>query len=464
MPTPTFKSVTTPATSSVSSVERLNRAPVSKDIVRVSLPSAREVTLDNGLTVVMAQEKRAPLVSVRFEIRGTGPLTAPAANAAIPLTAAMMLRQGTPSRSSRQVAEEFDTHGVSVTVGQSNDAAVMVVQANGLAETFPAWFPIVADIVVNPSFPADELTLMKRRLLSEWQNRRSTPLAVATEVLEQAIYGAELSRTLDANAFSSVTSDQLKAWHAERYVPQNTVLSVAGAVAPADVEKIVRETLGGWVKTGFAEPLPTLPPASGARVFIINRPGSVQTTLMVGTRTVDRAHGDMTPLVVANRVLGGAGTARLFVKLREERGLTFGSFSNINGYKHGGDWRAWVEFTSSRAPEALDAFFAELRRIGTEPVPEQELEDAKRSLAASFALTLEQVSQVASYMAHRRGYGLSNDYWDRFPEKLMSISQADTQRVAATYIDLSKLQIVAVGDAAQLEPLLKPFGEITIVK
>ena len=461
---PAVRAAATPPGASVSGVERLNRAPVSKEMARVALPATTEHTLDNGLVLMIAEAGRVPLVSARFEIRGAGSLTAPGGNRAIPIGTGALLREGTPSRSSREIAEAFDAHGVQVTIGEANDAAVMVVQATGLSDTFATWFPVVADVVTHASFPSDELTLMKRRLVADWQSRRAAPLTLATEVLDQALYGAGVARPLDADAIAALTSDQLKAWHAERYVPQNTVLAVVGAIDPGDAEKIVRESLAGWTKTSFVEALPAPPPPQGARVFIINRPHSVQTTLLVGAGTVDRAHSDVPPLIIANRVLGGSGTSRLFVKLREERGLTYGAFSQMNSYKHGGDWRAWIEFSSARLPDASAAFVTELRRLAAEPVPTQELEDAKRSIAASFALTLEQLSQVVSYMTHRRGYALSNDYWDRFPEKLLSVSQQDTQRVAAQYMDLSKVQIVAVGDAAQLEPLLKPLGTVVIVK
>ena len=461
---PVVKAPPEPAAATVSSVERLNRAPISKNNVRVSLPSTKEHALDNGLALLIAEDRRVPLVSARFEIRGAGSLKAPGANRAIPIAAGAMLREGTPTRSSREIAEAFDQHGVQVTIGESNDAAIMAIQATGLSDTFASWFPVVVDIVRHASFPSDELTVMKRRLVADWQSRRSAPMTLATEVLDQALYGTEAAHPLDPNAFHALTSDQLKAWHAERYVPQNTVLAVAGAVSAGDVETLVRETLGGWTKTSFVEVLPDENTVDKARVFIVNRPGSVQTTLLVGGRTVDRAHSDLVPLVVANRVLGGSGNSRLFVKLREERGLTYAAFSQVNGYKHGGDWRAWGDFRSARLAEAVDAFVAELRRIGTEPVPPSELEDAKRSIAASFALTLEQLPQVVNYFSHRRVYGLSNDYWDRYPEKLMAVSQEDVQRVGAQYIDLSKLQIVAVGDAAQLEPLLKPLGNVVLVK
>jgi zinc protease len=114
--------------------------------------------------------------------------------------------------------------------------------------------------------------------------------------------------------------------------------------------------------------------------------------------------------------------------------------------------------------EGIDGFLAELRRLSAEPVGADELDDAKRSMVASFALTLEEVAQVVSYIASRRFYGLATDYWERYPEKVMAVSAGDVQRVASQYLDLSKLQLVAVGDARQLEPLLSPLGALSVVK
>ena len=158
---------------------------------------------------------------------------------------------------------------------------------------------------------------------------------------------------------------------------------------------------------------------------------------------------DQFALVIANRV-SREPRARLFTKLRGERGLTFSAGSQLFAHAHGGDWRATADVTSARVDEGIEAFLTELRRVASERVPAQELDDAKRSMVASFALTLEQLAQVVSYISSRRVYGLSTDYWQRFPEKVMAISAEDVQRVARRYMDFNRLQVVAVGDALQL--------------
>ncbi len=463
-PVPTFKSATSASSSQPVKSERFNRAPISKDLIRVSLPSTRETTRRNGLTLLSGTDSRVRLVVARFEIRGAGPLYAPADNPALPLLAAAMLSKGTPSRSSLQTAEQFDTLGVSVAVGPSGDPGTITVVATGLSQTFEDWFPAVTDVVRNASFPADELTSMKRRIVADWQMRRSQPLVLAGELFDEAIYGASARTNLSAAAVAAVTSEQLRAWHRERYAPQNIVLSVVGATDDEDVVELVEERLDDWTRGSFTPVLPPTAAPERARVTIVDRPGSVQTSLILGVPAVDRAHLDLLPLIVANRVLGGTPIARLFTKLRNERGLTFSAGSLLQAHAHGGDWRATGDITSARVDEGIEAFLAELRRIAADPVPSHELDEAKRSMVASFALTLEQLGPVVTYISSRRVYGLSTDYWERYPERVMAVSAHDVHRVATQYLAMDRLQVVAIGDATQLEPLLSPLGATRVVR
>lgn len=460
---PAFKS-TSASTTSSAGIERLDRAPVSKDVLRVTLPATTETVLDNGLTVLAAEDRRVPLVSVRMEFRGAGSRVAPPDNPAVAILAAAMMREGTPARSSRQIAEALDAHGVTISWSQTDDGAGMSVVATGLADTFEDWFAVLGDMVRNPAFPGDELSVLKRRFVADWQNRRAQPLTIASEALDQALYGPDVRLRIPVEAFTRVTAEQARAWHQERYVPQTAIVSIAGAIDRDDAIDTVRETLGGWARTSFQEPAPAPAVPSGARVFIYDRPGAPLTTLMAAVRTPGHADPDHLPLAVANRLLGGSPASRLFASLRTERGLTFSTGSVLSSYKNGGDWRTYADLRSDRADEGVDAFFDELRRLTAEPTSVAELDDARRGLIASFALTLEQLDQIVAYIGARRAWGLSADYYERFPEKLMAVTAEDLQRAVARYMDLSTLQVVAVGDAATLETLLSPLGQVTVVR
>ena len=444
------------------SVERLGRAPISKDVLRVTLPRPRESTLDNGLTLLVAEDRRVPLVSVRFEIRGAGRLQDPAGRPGTAAAVAAMIREGTATRSSRDVAQQLDTYGATFVAGAGGDPGAATIQATGLSETFDAWFPVIADLAANASFPSDELTTTKRRLSAGWRSSLASPANASFDIYTRTVYGDAAGAPIDEHSFDTMTSDELLAWHREHYTPSNTLLTVAGAISVEAAERRIRESLGGWKKSGFTEQPVSMPAAPPRRAHIQDRPGAVQTSIIVGAGAVERVNPDYLALFVANRVLGGTPAARLFVKLREERGLTTGVFSIVTGLKLGGDWRSYGDVTAARQREALDLILAEIGRMATEPVPAAELESTKRSIVASFALTLEQLAQDVSYMTTRRLYGLSPDYWDRYPEKIMAISAEDVQRVSAKYLAPGRLQIVAVGDASSLVPLLSPRAPVTL--
>ena len=427
----------------------------------MSLPSTKESTLPNGLALLVAEDRRVPLVSVRFDIRGAGPLHDPKDLPGTSHAVSAMLRQGTATRTAKDIAEQLDTYAATVNSGGANDKSLTVVSATGLSETFDQWFPIVADLVTNASFPADEVTATKRRLATDWRTALSSPTAMTTFLFEEAVYGSAAPPRIDPGVFTALTADRLKAWHRERYAPQNAVLTIAGAISAADAESRVRDALSAWPKSSSSEQLPPMPASPPRRALVLDRAGSIQSSFMIGAAAVDRVHPDYLPLVVANRVLGGGPSGRLFVHLRERRGSTYGAFSALSAHKHGGDWRAYGDVSAERNAEAIDAFLLELQRIATEPIPASELDAAKRSIVASFAVTLEQLSQRAGYIASRRSFGLSSDYWDRYPERLMAVSAEDAQRAAAKYFDPSRLQIIAVGDASTLEPLLAARAPVT---
>jgi predicted Zn-dependent peptidase len=225
--------------------------------------------------------------------------------------------------------------------------------------------------------------------------------------------------------------------------------------------KRVRASLAAWSRTAFVESVPPVRVPEQRAVHVMDRPGSVQTTLVLGGPATSRADTDYLPMLIANTVLGGSPAARLFRRLREERGTSYNAQSQLATYRHGGFWLVYGDTGITQTGDALGGFLDELRRLSAEPVPAAELDDAKRSLLGRLALTLEMQSQLASYMANRRMEGLSADYWERYPDMLQAVTADDVRRAAGKHMDLSKVLIVAVGDREQLVPLLQPFGSIT---
>jgi zinc protease len=442
-----------------------NKAPVSQEVLKVKLPMAVESRLDNGLTVMILENHRLPQVSMTLQIRGAGGLYDPAGMSGLAAITAQMMREGTATRNSKQIAEAVDSLAASVSAGAATESQSADVSISGLTDNLPEWFALGTDILLHPSFPAEEWTKLKQRQLINLRQQRTSATFLASERFSQAVYGKFPAATVSATAASieAITPEVMKKFWAEHYVPQNAILGIVGDVTPAEILPKVKAALGGWKKSEFAPKLPGDPePAAGPRVLIVNRPGSVQTNIVMGNIAISRTSPDYVPFVLLNQVLGSGGNSRLFMNLREDKGYTYGAYSSFVTNTFPGPWRATSEVRTDVTEGAMREFFNELRRIRDEKVPASELDEKKRAVVASFALSLENPASLLNLAVTRKVYGLAVDYWDTYPAKIAAVTPDDIQRVAKKYLSLDNIQIVAVGDAAKIKPVMEKYGKVMV--
>jgi len=230
---------------SVSKVERKNLAPVSKEILRVKLPKATETVLPNGLTVLILEDHRFPTVTVQLNISAAGPIYEPAELPGLANVTAQLLREGTKTRTSKQFAEEVDTLGATINANAGWGSAATVINAQGLSDNLEQWFPLMVDILLNPTFPAEEVTKLKARLKGTLRQQRAQPGFLANERFSRAVYGNHPAAvvTTTAESLDAITPESLARWHAERYAPQNAILGIAGDVRSAT---LVPKLRNGW--------------------------------------------------------------------------------------------------------------------------------------------------------------------------------------------------------------------------
>jgi zinc protease len=457
---------TAPAPPAKSGVEPpKNRAPVSKEVLRVKLPRAVEMHLDNGLTVLILENHRLPTISMTLELRSAGALYEPPDLTGLASVTASMLREGTTTRTSKQIAETVDRLAANINAFAGQGGVGTSMNIFGLTENFDQWFPLAVDILLHPAFPADEWAKLKQRQLVGLRNQRTSPQFLSRERFNRAVFGSHPAAIISATPASleAITVEAMKKWHDERYTPQNSILGIAGDVTAAQIMPKLRSALAAWKKTdlkvGGASPVT---PAAEKRVIIVNRAGSVQTNLVMGNIAIDRRSPDYVPLVVMNQVLGGGSTARLFNNLREDKGYTYGAYSSLSAGEYAGPWEASSEVRTEVTEGAMREFFNEFNRIRDEKVPSAELDEKKRSVVARFALSLESPQSVLGFAITRKVYGLPEDYWDTYPAQISAVTAEDIQRVAKKYLTLDNIQIVAVGDAAKIRPVLEKYGKVTI--
>lgn len=453
------------AAAPLSKVERKNRAPVSKAALAVTIPKPFETRLINGLTVMIVEDHRFPAIHTELYLRGAGALFEPQGSAGLAGATVEMLREGTKTRTSEQIAAAMDKLGATLSASSGFGSPEVVLGAAGLSANFDAWFAVFSDILLHPAFPADELNKKKQRLKVQLRQQRSSSNFLLEERFSRAVFGSHPAAVVSPSAESveALTPEVLARWHRERYSPQNAILAVAGDVRPAELIPKLEQSLGDWQTGEVKETLPPNPaPVPARKVYLVDRPGSVQTTMVLGNIAIDRRSEDYVPMVVLNHLLGGGPAARLFLNLREEKGYTYGVYSSFSASEYPGPWRAGGNMRTEVTEAALVEFLNEIQRVRDEKVGEAQLQEIKRSVVASLALALERPARVLSFAVTRKIYNFPEDYWDTYPAKIMAVSADDVQRVARKYLDPQTMQWVAVGDGRKIKPVLEKYGPVEV--
>lgn len=452
---------------------RLNRAPVSNEVLKVKLPRPVEHQLSNGIKLLILESHRTPSISLTISIPSSH-LRDPEGLPGVSEATAALMMLGTTTRNARQIAEAVGDIGATINIGAgggggggrggaAGGGGDGTIAVSSLAENFDAALAILADIVLHPAFPADEFERWKARQRSVLEQARTSPTTLSNELLMKVLYPSDARRftRLTAASLNRITRENLIEHYKKYYVPSGEWAGIVGDISPRDAVAKLDKALGGW-KGGPIEPvsLPMNAPIGEKKVWLISRPGSVQTDLTLANRAISRTNPDYIACMVMNQVLGSGPAARLFRIIREEKGYTYGVSSSFSATRYSQHFSSSMSVRTEVTEPALADLLKEFHEIRDVTVPKDELDGAKRTLVASFALGLENPSGVLGRWIQQREFGLPEDYWDTYTDKIMAITAADVQRVAKKYVPYDNVQIVAVGDGAKIRELLAKFGPV----
>jgi predicted Zn-dependent peptidase len=439
------------------------KAPVSSQILQVTLPRPQESDLPNGLHLMVLEDHRAPQISFQLIIPGAGGFFDPADVTGLAVFTAAQMREGTTTRTSEQISEQLERMAASVTVSASLSGDTASLSGGCLTEHTDAVLALAADVLLNPTFPDAEWSRFKTQARAQLIQQRTQPSFLASELFNRVLFGAHPASRVSptSESLDKTTRESMAAFHAAHYIPDHAILAIAGDITVAAARRKAEAAFGPWKKAGTQKPAVTDPaPLEKGSISLVARPGSVQSNLLVGTLGINRTSPDYYVLTVLNQVIGGGPTGRLFRHLREEKGYTYGAYSNLSTPNHVGAWQANTEVRTAVTEAALGDLLDELKQVREVPVPNQEFMDAKRTIVASFALALENPSGILSNHITRWRFGLPLDYWDRYPEHIMAVTQADVQAAAKKYLDPGRIQVVAVGNGDVLGPALQKIGSV----
>ncbi len=440
------------------------KAPVSNEILKVKLPRPQEADFPNGLHLMVLEDRRLPQIAFQIIIPGAGGYFDPADRVGLASYTASLMREGTKTRTSPQISEKLETMAAALGVSSGLSGTTASITGNALTENFDALMDLAADMLLHPAFAPEEWDRFKARAKAGFVQQRTNPNFLASETFNRVVFGSHPASRVSSSAanLDAITPEALTGFHRARYVPDHAVIALAGDISLAGARRLVEAKLGAWKKAGAPRITVTDPPAIGAaKVYLIARPNSVQTTMYVGTQSMTRTDPDYPALTVVNRVLGGT-MGRLFRHLREEKGYTYGIGSGFNSSLYRGSWTSSTSVRTEVTEPALTDLLAEIAALRDTPVPESELADARRAIVGSFALDLESPQQVLGYYIDNWLYGLPADYWDTYPARVMAVTAAQAQAAAKKYWDPARLQIVAVGDAEKITDVLRKMGELEI--
>jgi zinc protease len=439
------------------------KAPVSKEILRVSLPKPQEFDLANGVHVIVLEDHRLPLVSFQVVIPGAGGYFDPPEVPGLASVVAAMMREGTATRTSAQISQQLETIAANVGVGVGMSGTTATISGTGLSDNLDAVLGLAGDVLLNPTFPEEELGRYKTRTNASLMQNRTMPTFLSIEMVNRVLYGSHpAGRTAPTpEAIGKATRAMLVDFHRTRYVPDFALIAMVGDITPAAAKEKLGATFGSWKKANGGKPTVTEPPPVGpATVYLVNRPGSVQSNVAVASPAISRTSPDYDTVRVLNEIIGGGPTGRLFLNLREDKGWTYGAYSSITATLFRGDWVARAEVRTDVTEGALRETLQEMATLRDQPLSDTALQEKKRLLVANFALSLESPDAILGNYVASWLYKLPPGYWDKYPDRVMAVTAADLQAAARKYFDPARLQIVVVGDGARIGEVLKKFGTV----
>lgn len=425
-----------------------------------ALPQIEKKKLSNGLNVWVVHQSELPIVSMSM-VLGSGGTLDPADRSGVASFTANMLNQGTKTRSANDISNQLQEIGANLGTGAGWDSSSVSMQT--LTKSMDKALDIYADVLLNPVFPATEFDSSKRRAMTAFRQRKSSPTAVAGVVYDKVLYGDQpYGRQLsgDEKSVGAMTRDDLVKFYETNYRPNNSTLIVVGDVNVKTLMPRLEKALGGWT----SGPVPAMgTPGSQMMgkpgIYLVDKPGAAQSSVSIGQVGVERSNPDYFALQVMNSILGGGGSARLFMNLREDKGYTYGAYSRFTFRRGAGPFSASAEIQTGSTKESVIEFMKELNGIrGSIPVTQEELENNKQSLIRRFPSGFETDGAISGQLSNLVTYGLPDSYFNDYIAMVNAVTIEDVNRVANKYLDPSKMAIVIVGDRKVVEPGLKELG------
>ncbi len=425
------------------------------------VPTWTRTQLANGATLIVSERHNLPLVSFAITFLGGSNQFEPADRRGVASMTASMLTEGTTTKSGDQISDALQLlgTGVGANVG-GEDGSINFVSTE---KNFDATLAIVADMMLNSTFPAEALERLRGRTLVNLTQAKDQPTVVGAQVFAKILYGDAHpygQRTTETSV-KAITRDDVVAFHKAYFQPGRAIITVVGDTTSAKSKASVEKALAAWTKAGEKPSFdyPKLPELQPAKIYLVDKPGAAQAVFNIGLPGPPRNTPDYFALQVLNTILGGQFQSRLNANIREQKGYSYGVNSNFAYGRGPGPFRAGGSIFIAKTDAALIEFMNELKGIvGEKPITDEEIKTAKESLIQGLPQRFASVSAISNAITSLVVQGLPDDYYQTYANNVSAVTKEDLLRVAKKYIDLNHLAIVIVGDRSVVEGPLKATG------
>lgn len=433
------------------------RPPEPGPIKPFKLPEAKRARLSNGLTLVLVEDRRAPIVTIHIGLP-VGWADDPPGRAGMAEATAQLITQGA------ELARRIETLGGRLASHAHPDYTE--VAAAIVSENASQMLDIIADILLRPAFPEAEVNLYKKNRLEELMVQRQDPAFLASEHFNRIVYGRHPYSTLapSRRTIATLTKAAVEDFSRSHYSPEGSIIVVVGDFDVVAIESKLRDLFGNWRAIGRARRQISAPPAPARGIYLIDRPGSEQADIRIGNLAVARAHEDYFPLLVASAILGAGASSRLFLSLREQKGYAYDISSSVSSLRLAGTFFCSTQTRTRAALPAIRIMLSEFERLRNEMVTAEELRGAKNLLSGAFSLLLSTQGGIADQIVNAHMLGLEPDHLETYRFKVESVSAEQVREAARKYISTDRFTLVVVGDAAKLRRSLSRLGRVQLLK
>lgn len=420
------------------------------------LPAKKTRTLKNGLTATMVQYGNVPKVHIQVIVKTGNVHEGPEEVWLADLTADLM-REGTTSMDFKTIARKVAAMGGEVNVSTGGNQTI--ISGSVLSEFGADLVNVLADIVMNPSFPTSEIERLKNDLKRALTVQKSVPQSQAIEKFRSIIYAdhpyGRVFPTVEM--LDSYTIEKVREFYEKNFGAKRTVVYAAGKFDEQKVFAAIEEVFSPW-KQGPEVHYPPAEPVTTNEVAVIDRPGAPQTTIILGLPTLDPSKEDYVALAVANSLLGGSFGSRITSNIREDKGYTYSPRSAISSGYRVALWYEQADVTSEHTGASLQEISKEIKRLQMEPPSAEELKGIQNYEAGVFVLQNSTPQGIISQLNFIDFHGLDESFLTDRVKNIHSVTPEKVQQIAKDYFRYEDMTLVLVGDKKQLEKQMNSQG------